>query len=435
MIIDLLPNEILQKIFRKLTQLDLGNVLLVNKKFHYVAFDVLNGWPINHGSYLENDHEILFKLKQVKRITTDCGTNERISQIVIVNKKKNSSLPNEFKEHGADQDSSRKNKSIIVNLLPQFKGVHFVHQDAQFIKKLLTLMFEFCTNVENIAFVDINLTDDHMKYLPDQIVKNLQSLQIIGCERITNDAIKLIGMHCAKLRYLNLRDCFHISDMGLLHIVKNSPNIRGMELTGTCVTNIGICSVSDYCHHLKILIISRCRKLTGEGFGFITEAFKNLEYLNMSANYEGITDKGIQILTRKCNALKHLDISDSSSITDISIFTIADSCKNLTILIAEGCIRVTQQGVIYLVTKCNKLKTLNISGISISDQVLFVIADNCQNLVILNIGTHRNYPWEGIKYVMKKLPHIQILPEYAVDMLRYDNRNRYRHADLNLENI
>ena len=78
MIIDLLPNEILQKIFRKLTQLDLGNVLLVNKKFHYVAFDVLNGWPINHGSYLENDHEILFKLKQVKRHNRQVNDNYRV---------------------------------------------------------------------------------------------------------------------------------------------------------------------------------------------------------------------------------------------------------------------------------------------------------------------------------------------------------------------
>ena len=129
-------------------------------------------------------------------------------------------------------------------------------------------------------------------------MKNLQRLAITGCERITNNATKFIGTYCTKLRRLNLRDCCHISDMGLLHIVKNSPDIRGIELSGTSVTNIGICSVSDYCCHLKSLILSRCRKLTGEGFDSITEAFKQLEYLNISSNYEGITDKGIQILVR-----------------------------------------------------------------------------------------------------------------------------------------
>ena len=414
MTIDKLPDEILITIFKKLEQVELCNILRVNQKFHILALDILSGLIINHDYSLKNDTDLINQITQVKKCFINCGTSEWTSKIAIVNR-----LKNHLSQEGNDdqnynrknKDSSRRNKSIIVNLLPQFKGVCFVHQDTNFLKTLLKHMFEFCTAIESIAFVDINLSDDHIKYIPGRILREVHDIRIVGCERITNDSLKHIGTYSKKLIYLNLEDCFHVSDEGLLHILKSCTNIKSLNLSGTCVTNINMCSISVYCRYLKSLKVARCRKLTGEGFGGTTEDFRYLEYLNISSNYEGITDKGIQILVRKCTSLTYLDISNSSNITDISILTIADCCQKLQEFLAKGCVRITQEGLIYLVRKNNNLRALNIDEISISNRLLFAIADNCPDLLKLSINKNLDVK-EGIKYMYLKCPKLQIFPDY-----------------------
>ena len=413
MTFDKLPDEILITIFKKLGQVELCNILRVNKKFHILALDISSGLIINHDFSLTNDTDLIDQVTQIKKCFINCGTSEWTSKMAIVNRLKDH-LPQEGNDvqnyDRKNKDSSRRKKSIVVNLLPQFKGVCFVHQDANFLKRLLKHMFEFCAAIESIAFVDINLSDDHMKYIPGRILREIHDIRIIGCERITNDSLKHIGIYSNKLINLNLEDCFHVSDEGLLHILKSCTDIKSLDLSGTCVTNIGMCSISVYCRYLKSLKVARCRKLTGEGFGGTTEDFRYLEYLDISSNYEGITDKGIQILVRKCISLTYLDISNSSNITDISILTIADCCPKLQEFLAKGCIRITQEGLIYLVRKNNNLMTLNIDEISITNHLLFAIANNCPNLIKLSINKYLNIK-EGIKYIHLKCPKLQIFPD------------------------
>ena len=408
MTIDVLPNEIWLKIFKKLNSTDLDNLLFVNKRFHSLAFEISNNLVINHDSSLKNDYEVLERIRHYKEVFVRCGTNDRISKIVIVNKTKNVNYCPETNDPGNYGDSI-KSKFMLVNLIPQFRGLYFIHQEANFLNELMKVTFEFCYNIQSITFIDINLTDDHLKYISERIMKRIQYFKIIGCDRITNDALKYIGMQCDKLEYLNLKDCFHISDTGLYNVVKKSPAIKYLELSGTCISNIGICLISQYCPNLKSMIISRCRKLTGEGFQDAQEGFKCLENLNISSNHERMTDKGIAILVQKCVELNCLDISYSPNLTNISVFSIADCCKTLTVFIAKECPYITEEAVIYLVRKHHSLETINISELKISNHLLIAIADNCPNLVDLNIkrSLPASHYQEGIRYIVKKCAQLQ----------------------------
>ena len=407
--IDVLPNEIWLKILKKLNSTDLDNLLFVNKRFHSLAFEISSNLVINHDSSLKNDNEILERIRHYKEIFVKCGTNDHISKVLIVNKTKSYDYCQETNDRGNFADS-RKSKSMLVNLIPQFRGMYFIHQDASFLNELMKVIFEFCYNVQSITFIEINLTDDHLKYISERIMKRIQYFKIIGCDRITNNALKYIGMQCDKLEYLNLKDCFHISDTGLFYIIKKSPAIKYLELSGTCISNIGICLISQYCPDLKSMIISRCRKLTCEGFQDAQQGFKCLEHLNISSNHERMTDKGIVILVQKCVELKCLDISHSPNLTNISVFSIADCCKTLTAFIAKDCPNITEEAVIYLVRKHHTLETINISKLKISNHLLITIANNCPNLVDLNIKKSfsvRHYQ-EGIQYIVKKCVKLEI---------------------------
>ena len=408
MTIDVLPNEIWLKILKKLNSTDLDNLLFVNKRFHSLAFEISNNLVINHDSSLKNDYEILEKIGQYKEVFVKCGTNDHISKVLIVNKTKNVNYCPETNDLGNYGDS-RKSKFMLVNLIPQFRGLYFIHQEANFLNELMKVTFEFCCNIRSITFIDINLTDDHLKYISERIMKRIQYFKIIGCDRITNDALKYIGMQCVKLEYLNLKDCFHISDTGLFCIIKTSPAIKYLELSGTCISNVGICLISQYCPDLKSMIISRCRKLTCEGFQDAQEGFKCLEHLNISSNHERMTDKGIVILVQKCVELKCLDISHSPNLTNISVFSIADCCKTLTVFIAKECPNITEEAVSYLVRKHHTLETINISELKISNHLLITIANNCPNLVDLNIkrSLPESHYQEGIRYIVKKCAQLR----------------------------
>ena len=408
MTIDVLPNEIWLEILKKLNPTDIDNLLFVNKRFHSLAFEISSNLVINHDFSLKNDDKILERIRHYKEVFVKCGTNDHISNIVIVNKTKNVNHCPNANDPGNHGDL-RKSKLMLINLIPQFRGLYFIHQEANFLNALMKVTFEFCHNIQSITFIDINLIDDHLKYIPERIIKRIQYLKIVGCDRITNDALKYIGTYCDRLEYLNLKDCFHISDTGLLFIVKKSPAIKFLELSGTCISNIGICIISQYCPDLKSMIISRCRKLTGEGFQAAKEGFKCLEHLDISSNHERMTDKGIIILVQKCAELNYLDISHSPSLTNISVFSIADCCNNLTVFIAEECPNIAEEAVIYLIRKHHALKTISISELKMSNHLLITIADNCPNLVDLNIkrSLPESHYQEGIRYIVKKCAQLR----------------------------
>ena len=403
MTVDSLPNEIWLQIIKKLNLLDLGNLLLVNKNLHYLAVGVSKIITINHDLSLVNDFQILEQISHIKKVFMQCGTNECISSVAVVNKTQNSKYCPESNYPEYLHGGTGHNKLLVVNLLPQLKLTHFAHQDGYFMKILIETIFAFCFATERISFIDVSLQNDHMKYIPERIMRKIHGINLCGCDRITNDALNYIGMYSEKLKYINLTDCLNISDKGLLDIIKYCPAIEYLDLSSTLVTNIGICSTSHYCRGLLSLSISQCMKLTCEGFVDTTEGFKNLEKLNLSSNYERITDKGISILARKCTGLTCLDITYSFNITDISIFSIANRCEKLSVLIARKCPNITEEGIIYLVRKRPKLKVLDISEIEISNRLLFAIADNCSNMEHLNMkkSLPEDHYQEGYSYILE----------------------------------
>jgi F-box/leucine-rich repeat protein 2/20 len=173
---------------------------------------------------------------------------------------------------------------------------------------------------------------------------------------------------------------------------------------------LGVCSISEYCLKIKVLLLQECKRLSSEGFEHISKNFKCLEELDISSNGEIMTDKAIQTLVRRCPTLTHLNVSESFSITDIAVFAIADHCKMLSCLNLRGCTNVTQNGIVYVIRKCNYLRDLNISRINnISDTSVFAIANHCKALVSLNIQDCSKVTQEGIKYLLVSCPKMKLL--------------------------
>ena len=351
--IDMLPNEIIVQVLQNLGQSDLRSILCLNIRYHRIAFQMIDSLNINHDLSISGDNELLRDVQRYKCITERCETNQYLEKVVIVNRTNNPVYPTKryVEEYGSDIVYVR-GKTLQINLCPQFKGTSFIHQDTKFFEKLIKLLFGFCPNVISIDFVGVNLIDKHFQLLSINMLKRIRILEFKQCKHITNQLMEFISLCCTQLEFLAIKDCINITDAGVLGIVQRCSDIQVFQLNGASVTKLGVCSISEYCYKLKVLVISDCKKIYCEDLGDVSKTFKKLKYLDISSNWERISDKGIQLLAKNYSLLEYLNISELSNISDIALFAIADYCRNIVSLNIQGCSGVTQKGITYVIDKC-----------------------------------------------------------------------------------
>ncbi|XP_044469444.1 F-box protein At5g67140 [Mangifera indica] len=120
-----------------------------------------------------------------------------------------------------------------------------------------------------------------------------------------------------------------------------------------------------HAYSLKELEISRSRwgcQITDNGLYRISLAkcVSNLTSISLWG-WTGITDRGVVQLISRASSLKHLNIG-GTFITDESLYAIANSCPQLKNIVLWSCRHVTENGLLFLVNKCQKLESIDVRG-------------------------------------------------------------------------
>ncbi|KAJ0965483.1 hypothetical protein J5N97_026621 [Dioscorea zingiberensis] len=138
-----------------------------------------------------------------------------------------------------------------------------------------------------------------------------------------------------------------------------------LSLSGFNVDDEILARIVHSAYGLKELDISRscwrC-KITDEGLFMISLAkcIGNLTYISMWGMAR-ITDRGVIPLVSEATSLRHLNVG-GTFITDESLFAIANSCPHLKAIVLWCCRHVTATGLILLVNKCRELESINVWG-------------------------------------------------------------------------
>nr|GFA67334.1 hypothetical protein [Tanacetum cinerariifolium] len=144
----------------------------------------------------------------------------------------------------------------------------------------------------------------------------------LRCINVTDETLKAIGM-LIDLRYLDLKDCSRITDLGLKYLADGGSK--------SCLYNLSL------------------------------------------NNYEmSITDVGIAAISHNEN-LWALDISMLANVTDVSLVAISSRCRSLHLIFLNGCVAITGGGFRAL-TNCGwigELAVVNCPNIT-WDDVVFV---------------------------------------------------------------
>ena len=192
--------------------------------------------------------------------------------------------------------------------------------------------------------------------------KNLESLYLIDCDKISDQAICTLAKNCNQLKTLNLCNCRQLSDISFKCIALNCTKIVRLDL-GNCanITDESVAAMGDTCSDLESLDLFGCRKLTCASLVGLSKSCHQLKKLSISHCFR-IKDDGITHLVNNCKLLNNLDLTNCVQITDKAIFSVAENCQNLKILILTKCDKLTIEPMESLISNCTDLQYMDIKG-------------------------------------------------------------------------
>ncbi|KAG5210260.1 hypothetical protein JEQ12_015454 [Ovis aries] len=192
-------------------------------------------------------------------------------------------------------------------------------------------------DIKKIRFEGNKRITDACFKLIDKSYPNISHIYMVDCKGITDGSLKSLSplkqltvlnlancVRCCNLNYLNLRNCEHLTDLGVEFIV-NIFSLVSVDLSGTDISNEGLMTLSRH-RKLKELSVSECDKITDFGIQ--------------------ITDSAMEMLSAKCHYLHVLDVSGCILLTDQMLENLAMGCRQLRILKMQYCRLISKEAAL-----------------------------------------------------------------------------------------
>ena len=150
-------------------------------------------------------------------------------------------------------------------------------------------------------------------------LRQLQSLDIAGCNNITDEGIRALASGLPQLQSLDISYCGKITDAGIRVLASGLPKLQSLNIEGCGnITDTGIIALASGLPQLQSLDIIGCVKITDAGIRALANGLPRLQSLDISYCVK-ITDEGIRALANGCRQLQSLDIRWCHNITSSGI--------------------------------------------------------------------------------------------------------------------
>ncbi|CAK9188460.1 unnamed protein product [Ilex paraguariensis] len=283
-------------------------------------------------------------------------------------------------------------------------------------RKSFSLVCKQWLMVEGFTRLSLRVFEPHLlsTFLPR--FPNLLLFQ--SSEVISSFYIEFVARTCPKLEVLDINykekndDCdecednllglVDVDDNGICAIAMCCSNLSKVFLRRRSrIGNVGVVSLVNLLHNLTILDLGWCSGITDEALEAIGVAANSLITLNLQGCCL-ITDVGLASLTKGSlsRTLKKLVIADCDRITDVGVLHLKQMYCLEQLNLEECGSKVTDTGGM-AISEIETLKRLKLSWLmNITDVTLIALAQNCQNLVLLDLKGCEFVTGNGIRAFM-----------------------------------
>mmetsp|Transcript_3546 Transcript_3546/g.5520 ORF Transcript_3546/g.5520 Transcript_3546/m.5520 type:complete len:1201 (+) Transcript_3546:1755-5357(+) len=248
--------------------------------------------------------------------------------------------------------------------------------------------------MNNVKVLSMNycplINDLGLKSIRSLYVK-LQIISIEGMSLISDDGFSTIVDKCTKLVQVNVNKCPNITEKTLLPIVKNNPMLSSLQMSGTRLSDESfalVCAAMVQVgsgKNMTNMDISLCRDLTDHSIICLAESCPALRRLNMTG-LSRVSDLGVRAVCSNCWYLQNLNLEDIFLLKDDAFWFSAtrdgrraaneNMLTSLQVLNLTDCSNFTDRGIDGLAERCRKLDELTLRGCDkLSDQGLKFLSD------------------------------------------------------------
>ncbi|CAA6659050.1 unnamed protein product [Spirodela intermedia] len=267
----------------------------------------------------------------------------------------------------------------------------------------------------NLEFAQ-DIGDGHLVHVTTKFSGSLQcleSLNLNGCQRITDAGVQAVAYACPKLKAFSIYWNVRITDTSVKHLVKFCKDITTLNLSGCKnISDQSLYLIAENFKALDELNLTRCIKLTDVGLRRILLNCLHLRSLNLYA-LSSFTDNAY----RELSSLKHLrflDLCGAQNLTDGGLSHIS-ACKDLISLNLTWCVLVTDVGMVAIAEGCSSLELLSLFGIvGVTDKCLENLSVSCsRTLTTLDVNGCVGIKRRTRGELLRLFPNLQCLKVHS----------------------
>lgn len=197
--------------------------------------------------------------------------------------------------------------------------------------------------------------------------------------------LKSIGLQKSKffMKSIHLPQSIQISDHDL-NFIHDCPQLTSIDLQGCQgITNAGLRLLGDACPQLESINLRNCRSFSDNGISDLARKCSKLKDVNV-ISCNTLTDHSISILAQLCPLLQSIRLDHSRTITAQSMVTLGQECPQLQNITLNCCINLTEDDLLILVKCCPNLKSITLSySKQVSEHAVAALRVNMPQLHII----------------------------------------------------
>ena len=216
---------------------------------------------------------------------------------------------------------------------------------------------------------------------------SITRISLVNCKSVRNSTCSLIAQTCPNLKSISLSDCINITSEGIVQIARSCTELESIDLEGCCnIDDVAVRELSLCCPQLVSVNFAGCLNITNETLKELSRACTNIENLSLKKCVQ-ISDPVFEELGNK---LRNLDLSECNQITDNAVLSISRKSERLTSLKLSGK-QITDKSVHQVAISSPNLRELELNGCeNISDYTIQCLARGCPELNSLCLSSCKN---------------------------------------------
>ncbi|KAM7268768.1 hypothetical protein ACFE04_010934 [Oxalis oulophora] len=241
---------------------------------------------------------------------------------------------------------------------------------------------------------------------------NLSSLSVESCGKIGNEGLQAIGKLCTKLQIISMKDCPLVGDHGVSSLLSSAcSSITKVKFQNLNITDFSLAVLGHYGKAITNLTICNLQNVSERGFWVMGNAqgLQKLVSLTVSS-CRGVTDVSLGAIGTSCQNLKKMCLRKFCFLSDNGLITFAKSAKSLENLQLEECNRISQNGVVGILSNLKSLTLVKCMGLKETPLEISVPGpcNSLRSLCVRNCTAFGNTSLAFIGQLCPQLQHIEL---------------------------